>query len=142
MSKSLLLNFTSGDNDPAPHDPFEEICDGVDNDLDGSIDEDLIRSCDNACGSGIETCENGALVSCTAPEPEEEVCDGMDNDCDGMIDEEGALQCINFYRDDNQDGYGLDNDSRCLCTPTLGYTAWAGGDCDDSNPAFNLLPSG
>lgn len=64
----------------------DEICDGTDNDCDGEIDETLSRACENACGSGTETCQAGAWVGCDAPPVEIEVCDGADNDCNGETD--------------------------------------------------------
>ncbi len=67
--------------------PSEEICDGKDNDCDGQVDEDD--------------------VCCT---PSEEICDGIDNDCDGQIDEDGACreapECV--PQDEICDG--IDND--------------------------------
>ena len=48
-----------------------EICDLIDNDCDGAVDEDLSY---NECG----TCGPSPL----------ELCDGEDNDCDGEIDED------------------------------------------------------
>jgi|GEM_PF-1352022 len=71
----------------------QEICDGRDNDGDGKIDEELVRDCSTACGSGQEICQNGRWVGCTAPKPQDEVCDGLDNDCDGKIDEELYQVC-------------------------------------------------
>ncbi|MFZ5364614.1 MAG: putative metal-binding motif-containing protein, partial [Patescibacteria group bacterium] len=50
--------------------PAAEICDGVDNDCDGDVDEFLL----NACG----TC---------GPVPTEVCGDGVDNNCDGHVDE-------------------------------------------------------
>ncbi|MEW6382059.1 MAG: MopE-related protein [bacterium] len=70
-----------------------EICDGRDNDGDGKIDEDLVRACSTACGSGTEVCQKGKWVGCTAPQPQAEVCDGKDNDCDGKIDEDLVRAC-------------------------------------------------
>ncbi|MBP9208066.1 MAG: VWA domain-containing protein [Kofleriaceae bacterium] len=63
-----------------------EVCDGIDNDCDGLIDEDLVRSCGTACGNGTETCTAGSWGGCDAPVPQPEVCDGLDNNCDGTTD--------------------------------------------------------
>ncbi len=67
-----------------------ELCDGIDNDCDGQVDEDLTRDCTNACGAGTETCQAGVWVGCTAPVATPETCDGEDNDCDGQIDNAGV----------------------------------------------------
>ncbi|HUS29267.1 MAG TPA: vWA domain-containing protein [Kofleriaceae bacterium] len=74
-----------------------ETCDGLDNDCDGKVDEDLTRACSNACGAGTETCHAGNWEGCTAPpaSASTEVCDGVDNDCDGQTDEPGADLCDN-----------------------------------------------
>jgi hypothetical protein len=76
-----------------------EICsDGLDNDCDGLADcgpadcEGNTRTCYNECLPGLETCQNGAWVSCDAPAkadetPAEGNCgDNLDNDCDGSTD--------------------------------------------------------
>jgi len=69
----------------------EEICDGIDNDCDGLIDEGDY-TCETECGTGPAYCVNGSLI-CEAETPKEEVCDYIDNDCDGEIDEGQRNAC-------------------------------------------------
>lgn len=68
--------------------PEPEVCDGVDNDCNGQVDDNLaLASCGvGACGS-TEVCANGVLQACVPGPPTNEVCsDGIDNDCDGTTD--------------------------------------------------------
>lgn len=70
----------------------EETCNNNDDDCDGTTDEELIRECETPCERGVETCQEGNWISCTAKQPADEECDGMDNDCDSQVDEE--LNCL------------------------------------------------
>jgi len=91
-------------------DPSEEICDGLDNDCDTYIDENLpdIFTGTNVgeCQQEIQSCVEGDYII-VQPEivPSEEICDGLDNDCDGYIDEGvcgPTIECIpNQYLDEN-----------------------------------------
>ena len=76
--------------------PRDEICNGGDDDCDGAIDEDfaLGEPCavgDGACRSDGETvCGAAGDVVCDAVpgDPRDELCNSIDDDCDGAADEQ------------------------------------------------------
>jgi hypothetical protein len=80
---------------------------------------------------GDEISDEGEVIC--VPTGQEQCFDNIDNDCNGLTDEEGALGCVVYYKDADKDGFGVTEDSKCLCEATTPYTARQAGDCDDSN---------
>jgi hypothetical protein len=72
-----------------------DICNGEDDDCDGSVDEALTAPStfcnpNGVCSGTTPTCGGSSGWTCSYPstyEGTEVSCDGLDNDCDGMIDE-------------------------------------------------------
>jgi len=118
-----------------------ETCNQADDDCDSATDEGISGTdctTDNIYGScpGTATCVNG-VFSCSGKTPANETCNGMDDDCDGATDEE-STNCITYYKDSDDDGFGLAGDSQCLCQAYEDYSAIAKGDCNDGD--VNIYP--
>ena len=79
--------------------PKTEICDGKDNDCNGTTDDNIVGS-GLACGTDVGECTKGTLACmlvlpagwtmlCVGgADPTSEICDAKDNDCDGSTDED------------------------------------------------------
>jgi hypothetical protein len=69
-----------------------EICDGIDNNCNGLVDENTDNQpCTNTNGNGmcpgVTLCTGAGGLICQGKTPAAEICNGLDDDCDGMTDE-------------------------------------------------------
>ncbi len=71
-----------------------ELCDGIDNDCNGLVDEgfDNVSCGVGACATTVSECVDGTPMLCAPTAPSDEICDSIDNDCDGLVDNDVTNQ--------------------------------------------------
>ncbi len=147
------------DGEAAVNPAASELCNGVDDDCDGTVDESeatdaatwLIDADADGYGSSsysVTACEqptgyvsSGSGGDCddleaTTYPGADEICDGADNDCDGTVDEDEAIDTDTFYGDADGDGWGAASDTVSACSAPSGYVEDA-PDCDDSDASIH-----
>jgi hypothetical protein len=128
----------------------DELCDGVDNDCDGVVDNGANDGnqyyADNdgdGYGDGPPTtaCEQPEGMVTDSSDCDDaddrvhpgaiERCNDADDDCDGSVDEDVSNQT--WYADTDGDGYGDPNTAQDACDKPAGAWVLDDSDCDDTN---------
>lgn len=153
-------NTDCNDSEPSTHPGLAEVCDFIDNDCDGAVDEadsvDAVSYYFDADGDGYGNID-GLTLACPLNQPGNHVtnaedcndtnpsqnptaleqCNGEDDDCDGSIDEDNggnpAEGSPTWYLDADQDLFGNLTVPLVQCQQPSGFVA-AAGDCNDSDP--------
>ncbi|MCB9765506.1 MAG: putative metal-binding motif-containing protein [Alphaproteobacteria bacterium] len=134
-----------------------EVCDGQDNNCNGTVDDDAPEKPVFFYDGDQDGYGNpdASLQECTAPAGyvdnsedcddnngstypgADEVCDGIDNNCDALTDGDDAIDRLSWYSDSDGDNYGRDSTEVLSCvSPGAGYTL-TGEDCNDDDNIVN-----
>ena len=142
------------DLDASSHPGGTEVCDGADNNCDGTVDEGVgltwyadsdadgygdsattAEACDAPVGfvANADDCDDSNASTSPASF---EVCDGVDNNCDGNTDDASAINAGTWYADADGDGYGNTSVTQDACDAPTGFVSNA-ADCNDGDAAVN-----
>ena len=146
------------DNNAGVHPGAAEICDGLDDDCDGTTDGTDLSGCKayfadadgDGFGVGASSClckPDGSWTANVGGDCDDalasvhpgavEACNGIDDNCNGATDEADASGCTPFYPDADGDGFGAVVPGKCLCAADGTYKVSKSSDCNDTNPSVH-----
>lgn len=139
------------DSDASIHPDAEELCDGIDNNCNGQMDEGVQTAYYfDGDQDGYGAMGSTPILACTQPgnyvsndldcvdsnnsinPGATETCDGVDQDCNGVIDDGASYAEPHYFADGDGDGYGNLGSPSYACTAPGGYVGNS-TDCNDGN---------
>jgi hypothetical protein len=152
-SGAVTVAGDCNDNSAAVNPGAVEVCNGIDDDCVGGIDNGLsfISYYTDSDGDGYGTgtaqslCANpGAGFATQTGDCDDaraltnpgaaETCNNIDDDCDGATDD--GLSFVTYYADVDGDTYGAPGGQSLCANPGAGFVT-TNGDCNDNNSAVN-----
>lgn len=119
----------------------EILCDGLDNDCEGTVDNNYTCSGsshvdDDGDGMTEEAGDCNDTDTEINPSASDDDCDGVDDNCDGSYDEDNPNANTPYYLDSDGDGYGDNEHLEKACSQPSGYVS-DHTDCDDGNASVH-----
>ena len=153
-------NPDCNDGDDSINPNATEVCDDVDNNCDGTVDESTAsdaltwyadtdgdgfgdssssqQSCDPIANHVSDSTDCDDTIGTVYPGATETCDTAFDDDCDGDNNDLGATNGSTFFLDSDGDGHGVSTDTTDACTVPTGYSS-SSDDCDDTDE--NISPS-
>ncbi|MBP6511230.1 MAG: T9SS type A sorting domain-containing protein [Bacteroidia bacterium] len=145
-------NNDCDDSNPAINPLATEVCNSVDDDCDGLIDEGVLLTFYQDFDGDLFGNTAVSALACTAPvgyvsnnndcndnditinPSASEVCNSIDDDCDNFVD--NGLPFYLFYQDADGDNFGNVSNFQVACSQPSGYVL-SSSDCNDNNSLIN-----
>ena len=163
----ILNNTDCNDSDSSVNPAAEELCDTVDNDCDGLLNEGQDSTAPANASTFYQDLDadgygnpNATQIQCSQPTDfvtdstdcddsngvvypsADEYCNEIDDDCDGQTDEgqdsTAPINAPTYYADSDSDGFGDAGTTLVQCSLIAGYVV-DNTDCDDGSSSLNRL---